>query len=1041
MKPRNDIYEAKAEMRSIPQYKVNIHVASILSMLGLPARAEEPFYVKVARRTRKIPDFVLNHSIAGGVLGEAEIGSTEFDPEAATKLRQRAYERFDDIAFKGYDFIMLLIYPKKAVEEIARLPEFRIEKELMEKTVGLGIAIRKNPFNLTDHYIKWYNKPVKIIDIPHGLDLLISEFFKNMKKQDPYIKVSVYELVESINTLIENSSRTLSLVKDKDLVNRLAKVARKLSVAWDQIKKPEDKIEITTKFILLMSTLVILFHEIVRNERLLRLEPLECETLNAVKLANHFENLIEDKNNGTTRYAELNEGFIEVLKEVPQHPQINNAVISICNEIKHSYTLMRRLGWDILSMFYQRLLSETYRHAFATFYTKLPAARLLASLAIKSLDDEVIDPACGTGSLLLASVERRRMLLGGELLKKFYKKALEYEQPLLDIVNESILRNTAGLDALKPACFIAALNLRIATHGSPPNKLNIYDVSVGFNRAGSLDLLTSKKSVLPLDVKILGTRRYDVVIMNPPFTRSDRISFLMGKEARRTFLATQFYFGSTRVSNLFTAGMAKPFMVLADKLVKEGGRIAAVLPNSILNRPSWKDVRKELLSTYSLEYIVISWAPGTPNFSSDTRFREILLIARKKPAKTVSFQGSLNIVNLYKRIDDLGMDDIEIISKAASNSRKSVTHVVKGSEHIASIVSVELEKEIKKRLKKNDGKTISAEENDKEIEKLSGNLYRFIAFKNAELLKMHLDVIVKCSTDFKNIFKVGSVVDHTSGLSPPVKREDKTSYHHEIPALWGTGETLNIKAPWLKKAPYKIGVINEANVKVKYWKPRKAFYSARVFFPRKQRLSTQYTLMVFVNEDSVSNVWWPLKPVVEDHGIVMNYLVYMNSVFGFVHLLGERLETEGLYVEFKKNNLEDLPIPDLRNIRHPINDIIDTMKKPMPRFDKYIETMARYNEKAPWYKAAQEVIKEARKDNSLQPYANRATLDLKSFDMIRGVCQDTYIPDNLYKLLREDIGVLQQIMERHEDDEDIIEDIAKRVERKTKHVSLDKWIR
>ncbi|MEM4971024.1 MAG: N-6 DNA methylase [Sulfolobales archaeon] len=969
-------------------------MAPVLSMLGLPTRAEEPFYVSIAKKTRKVPDFVLSHSIAGGMLGEAEIGTIEFDPEAIEKLKQRAYERFEDIAFKGYDFIMLLIYPRKLIEGITSLPEDRVEKELMEKSVGLGIAVRKDPFNLTDHYIRWYSEPVKIINIPQVLDALINEFFKKLKEQDPHIKIGAYELVESINAIIENTSRALSLVGDQSFIEKLANVARKLSIAWDQIKKLEDKINITTKFILLMSALVMIFYEIARNERLHNLRALNCETLSITELVEHFENLILDKNTNVTRYAELNAGFIEVLKEIPLHQQMNNAVQSICREIKRNYALIRRLGWDILSMLYQRLLSETYRHAFATFYTKLPAARLLASLAIEKLDDKVIDPACGTGSLLLASVERRRMLLGGELLRKLYIEALESERPLLDIVDEIILRNTAGLDALKPACFIAALNLRIATRGSPPNKLNIYDVSVGFDRAGSLDLLTYRKNLLPQEVRSLSDEKYDVVIMNPPFTRSDRISFLIGEDARKALLSTQLYFGSTRVSDLFTAGMTKPFMVLADKLVKEGGRIATVLPNSILSRPSWKDVRKELLSSYNLEYIVISWAPGTPNFSSDTRFREILLVARRKSRETTSSQGSLRIVNLYKRVDDLGMDDVELIRKAASNVRKGVIRVIKDKEVIASIVSIDIEEEIKRRLEE---KGIQEEKIKEELEKISSNLYRFIAFKSGELLKMHLDIVTKCGTEFKNVFKVGSVIDHTSGLSSPVKRDENTSYLYETPALWGTGETLDVRIPWLEKAPHKIGVINETEVKVKYWRASsRTFYRARIFILRRARLSTQYMLMIYVDEPSVSNVWWPLEPL--DKSYILPYLTYMNSIFGFINVLGERLETEGLYMEIKKDHLESMPIPDLRNIKFSKDDINNILKQPMLRFDQYIEYMARLSKEtgASWYDVAQKVVKEAEKNPDLKQYANRALLDLESLRMLNEVCRDIDVPNNLY---------------------------------------------
>ena len=997
-----------------PQYKVNVHIASILSMLGLPTRGEEVF-VGISKERRRIADFALIHSIAGNMIGEAEIGDYEYDQGTKDKLEQRARERFNDIAFKGFDFIMLLIYPRRLIEEIAQLPEHEIDKVLMEKAVGLGIAARGEAFGLSSHYFYWYDVPVKVSAIPQALDVVVKEFFERLKKQNLLFRASSQDLVESILNIMENTARAMSLfVKNRDdFVKMFADVAHRLNIAWDQIKELEDKIEVTVKFILLLTTLIMIFYEIVRGERLPNIEPLECSGLNTSKLVNLFEKLIG-------RYEELNEDFIEVLKYIPAYPQLDSAIQSICREVRQNLALIRRLGWDVLSMLYQRLLSETYRHAFATFYTKLPAARLLAALAMERFDDKVIDPACGTGSLLLATVERRRMLLSSEQLREFYMKSLEANSPILDLMDEEILRRTYGLDALKPASFIAALNLRIATRGSPPSRLQIHDIVIGPDNAGSLDLLTSVKNTLTPKIRSLINEKFDVVIMNPPFTRSDRISFLIGENARNALLTTQLRFGGITVENLFTAGMAKPFMVLADRLVSEGGRIAAVLPNSILSRPTWEDIRRGLLQSYDLRYLVISWAPGTPNFSSDTQFREILLIARKRLANEAT-QGNrtLKVINLYKRVDDLAFDEIEKIVEQARNEAGNVIVVTgsNASEVIASIIPMNFN------------------------ERLADNLYRLVAFKNGDLLKMHLDIVTRCSIRFGDVFNIGSVVDHTTGIKL-IEGGTSSGLQYVVPAMWGSGGNLEVRRPWIDKAPFMVGVENPNAVKVKYWGGvrRSAFYSASLFVLRRGRLGTQFVLMIRVDEDSISNVWWPLEPRGGDESVVTRYLVYMNSIFGFINLLGERLETEGLYVEYKKEHLHNLRIPDLRNVGHIDQGIIQTLKAEMPRFDAYIEFMSRRSKGIKWYEAAKSVIEESSRNTELKPYANRALLDLEVYRMLKEACSNVYMPDNLYMLLGEEIEVLRQIMEHEDDDSDTIEDIPKRANKEAKNLPLTKWM-
>jgi len=92
----------------VPQYKVNVHVAEFLSRMGLSIRAEEVYKTPV--RGVRIPDFTLLHPLVGPMLGEAEVGESEYDPEAVERLRRRVEGRFGDVLFKGYDFILLLIY-------------------------------------------------------------------------------------------------------------------------------------------------------------------------------------------------------------------------------------------------------------------------------------------------------------------------------------------------------------------------------------------------------------------------------------------------------------------------------------------------------------------------------------------------------------------------------------------------------------------------------------------------------------------------------------------------------------------------------------------------------------------------------------------------------------------------------------------------------------------------------------------------------------------------------------------------------------------
>ena len=65
------------------------------------------------------------------------------------------------------------------------------------------------------------------------------------------------------------------------------------------------------------------------------------------------------------------------------------------------------------------------------------------------------------------------------------------------------------------------------------------------------------------------------------------------------------------------AGHASSFAVLADRMVKPGGRIALVMPITALFGESWREVRRMLSSKYEIEFVVSSHDPALLSMSYD----------------------------------------------------------------------------------------------------------------------------------------------------------------------------------------------------------------------------------------------------------------------------------------------------------------------------------------------------------------------------------------------------------------------------------------
>ncbi len=291
---------------------------------------------------------------------------------------------------------------------------------------------------------------------------------------------------------------------------------------------------------------------------------------------------------------------------------------------------------DLLGNVFHSLIPLEVRKPVAAYYTNPMAARLLAKLAIDSPDDKVADFACGSGTLLMAAYDRKAELLGHPMDQEAHRRFVEEDLTGTDImpfaahmaVVQLALRNPGYMTdrvriavydstMLKPKAQIRSLQ-RTMPHGQsrmdywPEEEMDKRKV-----RVGAVSGAGAGKGFMAGPV--------DVVMMNPPFTRKQHI-----KTDFRTMLTERFkdyeeYVGKETNFSVY-------FMLLADRFLDKGGRMAMVLPATVLRLLSTEGVRKLLSEDYIMEYIILSGYRLA--FSESTAFREILLVARKHRPKT-----------------------------------------------------------------------------------------------------------------------------------------------------------------------------------------------------------------------------------------------------------------------------------------------------------------------------------------------------------------------------------------------------------------------
>ena len=319
---------------------------------------------------------------------------------------------------------------------------------------------------------------------------------------------------------------------------------------------------------------------------------------------------------------------------------------------------------DLTGRIFQRLIAD--RKFLATFYTLPASAALLARLAVAKLEGvdwsnaeaigklRVGDFACGTGALLSAVYEQiaaRHERAGGDG-SKLHKVMMEEVLYGCDVMPSAIHITGSTLSGVEPAVGFTNSRLYTMPYGrqqdgsvmigslellQSSNVMTLFNTSDPALRTGSAGEETAAQ--VSTEIPDIG---FDLVIMNPPFTRAtnhegahaditnpafaafgatDKDQTAMGKRA------TKLAKGTCSDGN---AGIASTFAALAHKKVKPGGVLALVLPLSAATGLSWDGLREMLARDYTGLTVVSIAANGHDMaFSSDTGMAECLVIARR----------------------------------------------------------------------------------------------------------------------------------------------------------------------------------------------------------------------------------------------------------------------------------------------------------------------------------------------------------------------------------------------------------------------------
>jgi len=622
----------------------------------------------------------------------------------------------------------------------------------------------------------------------------------------------------------------------------------------------------------------------------------------------------------SVNYAPVFEIARDVLDSLPASPKIEGIlkqVIEAALEVVSTGILLKH---DFMGRVYHKLLLRTTGQYYATYYTSIPSASLLANLVFKtenpdwSLDfgdlDQlaefsVIDCACGSGTLLSASymaLKDRYILAGPDSfdLSKLHKVLLE--------------RVISGWDVLDYAAHLTLTSLALHSTNTSIKHSNIFVVPAGVSpvgevHLGSLDRLkanltfvgkgfskhATKKGLDETREETIPERQYDVVIMNPPFSRSANPNIKFGysdtaarqkmNKALKAVGDGLIHFGY-EASAIGNAGLSAYFMFLAARLVKKGGRVAAVLPRSTLSGVAFDQVRQAFLREFHIEYLISNYDTGEDtqgidpwSFSENTDIGEVMIVARKRLRSDEAEQTCF--VNLWRKPRN------EVVSLLYSQQILKLLTSLTGQELTSGACGV-----------------IDSEEATAGVvylvrsEQLQQNWLAPAVFAFPELNRMALEG--RGLKVFVPLSSVATEYGYDIRWLKDAFDQVKGPTAHRI--VWGHQQSMNSLRLDAGHVGYGRATHGQKSEDIF------ARYSSDLLIAERPHLSTECALAFVVGQPVMATAFWEVR--LRDPSLAPVLVVWLASTYGFMAYLGVSTSSQGDIFKLKKEQMRDLSVPD-----------------------------------------------------------------------------------------------------------------------------------
>ncbi|MEM4959318.1 MAG: N-6 DNA methylase [Nanopusillaceae archaeon] len=343
----------------------------------------------------------------------------------------------------------------------------------------------------------------------------------------------------------------------------------------------------------------VIFYKVLERyyKDLPRLEPLYSKGY--VKTVNKYLNELKEFFN---KAVEVTKGFEPIFKtgiydeimciEREEVLKLLDWLITLIDQYR-----IERFG-DVVGYVYEELIPAEERHQLGQFYTPKPIAELIVKWCIRSPDDRVLDPGCGSGTFLVEAYKRLAEL-------KLGRKFSEVKYVPRD-VHKQILSQLYGVDINEFPAHLTAVNLAMRNPREPSSITNIVVEDFFVETPAEKKLTPYKMKTAEGEKSIEAAfKDFDAVVGNPPYTRWTEIP-----EGTRKLILKSYrdilskYNLSPHVFRGVEPGIYVYWIMHSTGFLKNGGRLGMIISDSWLQTDYGVNFGKFLLDHFKIKALI-----------------------------------------------------------------------------------------------------------------------------------------------------------------------------------------------------------------------------------------------------------------------------------------------------------------------------------------------------------------------------------------------------------------------------------------------------